>query len=186
MVMRLSEGIFTFLCLFMLSQRSVAQEFKTFTPFGEDFSVQSPCQMKRDAKEIMTDIGRLSHVSYSCGPQKEDKNFAYIISYVDYPEGTFHPDSLDLISEVLSESVEQQAEHLGGNVIYSADMDDLGFKGQLYRIAYKDAKIFVKGRVFLIGDRIYHLQVFALAENSLNDAMDVFLNSFALDKSSGK
>ncbi|MCB9310491.1 MAG: hypothetical protein H6567_10580 [Lewinellaceae bacterium] len=184
--MRLSVGIFTLIFLLSLSQHGFGQQFKTFAPFGEEFTLQSPCQMKRDAKEIMTDIGRLSHVSYSCGPQEEDKNFAYIISYVDYPEGTFHPDSLDLISDVLSESVEQQAEHLGGNIIYSADMDDLGFKGQLYRIAYKDAKIFVKGRVLLVGDRIYHLQVFALAENSLNDAMDVFLNSFAVDKSSGK
>ena len=72
---------------------------------------------------------------YSCGPQKKIKFCLYIISYVDYPEGTFHPDSLDLISDVLSESVEQQAEHLRGNIIYSADMDDLGFKGQLYTVS---------------------------------------------------
>ena len=78
--------------------------------------------------------------------RKKIKICPYIISYVDYPEGTFHPDSLDLISEGVVKALKQQAEHLGGNVIYSADMDDLGFKGQLYRIAYKDAKIFVKER----------------------------------------
>ena len=52
-----------------------------------------------------------------------------------------------------------------------------GYKGFIFRISYDDDHLICKGKVFLQNNYLISAQVFTKVENSLNDDMDLFLNS---------
>lgn len=154
----------------------------TFTSEDNKFSVTSPCNLKEGKKKIYTDIGPLYPTTWVCEGEDEDPNFLYIVSYVDYEIGTFHPDSLDFAKFLLEVSVGQHVEDLGAQIIYQSHIWEQDRPCLLFRSNYLDNKATIKGKAILDGDRFYLLQVYALIENNTNKAMERFLESFTLIK----
>lgn len=154
--------------------------WKKFSPSGQPFEVAVTGEMKNGEKRILTEVGDLHPITWMYQGTKDDPNFIYSVSYVDYPDGTFHKDSTALIEELFQASIESNIKSLGGTLVYKSESPYSQYPGVIYRGAYNDNKAVIKSRMILVNDRFYALQVYTLSEKSLNGDMDKFLNSFRL------
>ena len=169
------------ICLFLLvgaAEEAKAQTWKKFRPVGENFEVSVPGQMTNAEKKIFTDVGELHPVTWMYQDNGNKTNFLYTLSYVDYPEGTFHKDSSDFIADFFKESINAHLHDLKGSLVYQVDAPYYSYAGVSYRASYNKNKTVVKSRMIIAGDRFYALQVYAKTENSLDPDMDRYLNSF--------
>lgn len=154
------------------------QTWKPFTPKGENFEILAPGEMKSGKKKLLTDVGELQPVTWLYEGTGDDKNHLYMVSYVDYPSGTFPKDSVDLITEFLTVSLETHLLDLKGVLSYKSDAPYGMNPGIIYRVSYNENKHVVKSRMLLLGDRFYAIQVYTTSENSLNGDINRFLESF--------
>lgn len=145
---------------------------------GLNFSVEAPGPMEESSKRIKTAVGELEVVTFSYQGTEEDPNYLYLINMVQYPEGMFPKDSLDLKNEFLDNSIVSSVDRVQGELIYSTSIES--GKGKLFRIKYNDGNAIVKGKSYLIKDVFVNLQVFTIQNKSLNDEMDYFLDSFKM------
>jgi len=157
-------------------------EWKKFSPQGQPFVVSVPGEMKNGEKKILTEVGDLHPITWMYQGTKDDANFIYSVSYVDYPGDTFHKDSIDLVDEFFEASIESNIKSLGGTLVYKSESPYCQYQGVIYRASYNDNGAVIKSRMILVKDRFYALQVYTLSEKSLNPEMDKFLNSFRLVK----
>ena len=155
-------------------------DWKKFTPKGQPFEVFAPGEMKYGEKNLLTDVGEVKVVTYMHQGDNNDPNFIYLINYVDYPDGTFHPDSTELIDDLFKISIKTNLNDLKGELIYNTKINYRLYSGMLYRATYNSGKAVIKSKMYLIGDRFYALQVYTLSEKSLNPEMDKFLDSFKI------
>lgn len=154
--------------------QSVAGKFEVLVPRGE---------MQERKSKRSTAIGEQEYVQYihrvradSVG--KKIENYYYIVSYIDYPEGSFHPDSTDLINEFFNTTIEASVASVYGKLAYSGDIQLFTHKGKIWRVTYNLDKAICKSKCFLVGNRFYLVQTFTTQERALNNAADKFLNSF--------
>lgn len=174
----ISKNIYYLFFFVAINATSAQQEWHTFKPNGERFEISVPGEMKNGEKKLLTDVGEVHPVTWLYEGKADDKNNLYMISYVDYPDSTFHLDSIALISDFLKVSMETHLADLGGNLAYNSDAPYGLFPGIIYRASYNENKYVVKCRMLLIGNRFYALQVYTKSEKSLNSDMNRFLESF--------
>lgn len=174
-------SILLFICIWCFAHNNIlsAQDkWEAFAPTDKSFEILTPYPMKSGEKKLLTDVGEVHPKTWICEGKKEDDNYLYLIALIDYPEGTFHKDSVELVDALFKVSMETHIQDLGGSLVYQADAP-LGFhKGLIYRASYNDNKLVAKCRLLLVGDRFYSLQVYTISEKSLNDNISKFLNSF--------
>lgn len=142
------------------------------------FSVEVPGEMERTEETFKTAVGELNVINYAFQGKEEDPNYLYLINMVQYPDGTFPSDSIDLIKSYLTNSIESSIDKVEGELIYSSEIEQGA--GQLFRIKYNNGDAIIKGKSLLIKDVFVSLQVFTIEQRSLNDEMDVFLDSFRI------
>ena len=140
------------------------------------FSIDAPGEMEESSKSIKTAIGDLKALTYAYQGGEDDANYLYLINLVQYPEGTFPKDSVDLVDEYLNSAILTSTEKVNGELVYSAELDY--DTGKLFRIKYNDGNAVVKGKAFIKSDVFISLQVFTVKGQSLNREMDYFLDSF--------
>jgi hypothetical protein len=174
---------FVAIVMFLSVNGTTAQTiWKKFSPSGQPFEVSVTGEMKNGEKRILTEVGDLHPITWMYQGAKDDPNFIYSVSYVDYPEGTFHKDSTALVNELFDASIESNIKSLGGTLVYKSESPYGQYQGVIYRASYNDNKAVIKSRMILVNDRFYALQVYTLSEKSLNGDMDKFLNSFRIVK----
>ncbi len=171
-------NIFPIACLLLTISIQAQQNWQKFTPSGQTFEIMSPGEMKNGEKNILTDIGSLQPVTWLHQGADGDPNYLYLVSYIDYPDGTFHEDSIEMIKELMDVSIDTQVKTLSGELVYQSDVPFGMYPGVVFRASYNKNSAVVKGRIILIRNRLYILQVYTLSEKSLNPEMDKFLNSF--------
>jgi hypothetical protein len=156
-------------------------EWKSFTSDEGGFSVLTPGTFESKEKTIKTELGEMLCGSFIYQDTMGlSKNELYVISYCDYPEGTFHKDSTELIDEVLEVAVEQENANLKGQVTYNHKIKQNGYPGRIFRIRYNNSEVVLKSKVFLVNDRFFTIQVYTLYKYNLNFNIDKFFNSFRL------
>jgi hypothetical protein len=156
------------------------KQWQNFSPDKKAFEMTVPGEMKFGENTIFTEMGNLKVTSYMHQATTDDDNFIYVINYVDYPEGTFHLDSLELIQDFFKISISTNIADLEGELVYMSESNYGKYPGTLYRVNYNKGNAILKSKMYLIGDRFYALQVYTLANKSLNPDMDRFLNGFKL------
>lgn len=144
----------------------------------QGFSVEVPAEMTLHRKSVSTAVGALETLAYTYEGDVDDKNKLFLINQVDYPSGTFPIDSLDLQSTFLNESIATAASRIGGKVLYANESITDGQVSYLFRLKYNEGQGVVKGYSLIVDDVFYMLQVYCHTDDSLNDEMDVFLDSF--------
>lgn len=170
-----------YIAVLATSQSSFGQNpWVNFAPTGENFVIEVPHAMKDGQKKILTDVGELKPKTWICQGEKGDQNHLYLLSYVDYPSDTFHPDSIQLIKDFLQASLETHIHDLNGTLTYQSESPYITYPGILYRASYNANQHVVKSRVILVNDRFYALQVYTNSEQSLNEDMNRFLHSFRI------
>jgi len=157
------------------------QDWIKFEAEGDmPFSIDVPAVMGMKSKTITTQVGDLTNTTYALARTKEESpNFLYMVSMIDYPEGTFPMDSTDLKETYLTESITSLANGVNGEVLYLSDIDEgKNGQGKLFRLKYDEDFMVIKGKAFIKNDVFIAIQVYTTKDKSLNDEMDVFLDSF--------
>lgn len=145
------------------------------------FSIMVPGEMTQKENVVETEIGELTyHVYFHKPEEKTADNFLYMVSYCDYPEGTVHSDSTELLAEFFEATVESSVFSIDGDLFYSADIDYRGYPGKMWRVNYGDNTAAIKTKAFVVRSRYYAIQAITLRDKSLNGSIDKFLDSFQL------
>ena len=150
-----------------------------FEPPNMGVRVYVPAEMDSKAIEIETDLGIVNLYSYS-HQQVEDPGNIFMLNLNLYEEGTFHPDSTSLNSEFLETTLEELLTNLKGELDYSEPFKIQKHLALKYRMKYNQNGTIAKGKMVLKNDILYIVQVFTSSEKSLNEDMELYLNSFKM------
>lgn len=155
------------------------QDFIKFEDLTKRFEVAAPGNFKYSDKTIVTPVGYVRNENLSLEKDKDHPNSLYIVNIVTYPEAVFDFDSIEVLEEVLFNSIEDIAKKNGSSVVYKEiSYDSQGLPTAVYRLMDKQKIQSIKGVLKLLPDHMYGAQVYAFTERSLNEFGDKFLNSF--------
>jgi len=145
------------------------------------FSIKAPGTFLEKYQQVPTDLGSLEVLTYYHQPDIENpKNYLYLINYIEYPAGSLHHDSLDMVKDLFSKSIEEFNFSVGGKLIYQTPFLDERPPHSIFRSEYDDGFKIVKAKMIVDKNRFYFLQVFTTKPHSLNKGVDDFLESFML------
>ncbi len=155
--------------------------WEEYRSYDGRFRVLSPGAMRPKVDSIATALGTLAyHTFFFEDADKATDNVVYMLSYCDYPEGSLHHDSIELVRDFFKATVEESAFSVAGDVTWSHDIRLGRYPGIFWRVDYKDGRAVIKTRAYLVRNRYYTIQAVMKKERSLNAAADRFLESFRL------
>ena len=157
-----------------MSQNIHWQDFKSY---GGKFHILSPGEMTEKTTEIETAVGKIAYHTLFYQTLEADSAL-YLVSYCDYPAGSLHSDSTELLQQFFENTIDAAVKDLRGDLRYSAASRLDGFPGYTWRIDYRKGKASLRTRAVVIGSRYYLLQVAMRREKSLSAAADKFMDSF--------
>ena len=147
------------------------------------FSIWVPGEMKEKIDTIETAIGELRYHTFFYNEKAEGaENFVYMISYCDYPEGSIHSDSTDLLPDFFETTIESASFSVAGDVIYENEIFLGNYPGRFWRINYLNDQAVIRTKAYMVENRFFSIQAVMRKEFSLNKASDRFLDSFQLLK----
>lgn len=168
-------------CLLYLPFLTNAQDkIEKFSPAGYGFTVLVPGKMEYGLKHVLTDLGEIKTTTYLYKGEDIDPDPVLIINITDYPDGVLEADSISLMEDFFSTSLESIREKLVGETIYYADISNLYSPGKIYKIHYNHGQAMVKGKMFVSNDKFYSVQAFSSFTKSNAKEIDTFLDSFEL------
>ncbi len=145
------------------------------------FRIETPGAFEHKIDTLETAVGdQVFHTYFFKVPElQRAENVIYVLSYVDYPEGSLRQDSTEMVTEFLTSTEEAAAGALRGEVVYSTERPVGDFPGRIWRIDYKDGEASARTLAFVVGRRYYELKTFSLvAGQRLSEASDKFFRSF--------
>ena len=148
--------------------------------YDGNFKVKAPGEMIHKQISKNTPVGELTYHSMFYEDEQDADNVLYMISWVDYPEGSLHSDSLDLVQSFLDATVETAVLNVDGELMYQSDVQIESFPGRYWRIDYNKGTAVIKTKAFIAGRRYYSLQVASKHTKNINRAVDQFFDSFHL------
>ncbi|MEQ8705894.1 MAG: hypothetical protein RIC19_18340 [Phaeodactylibacter sp.] len=169
--------------LFPLLGMAQTESWEEFKSFDGRFRVLAPGPLQMSVDTVEAPVGKLAYHTYFYQPPKEEKsaeNLMYMVSYCDYPEGSIHADSTELLEEFFEATMESGAFSINGELIYHTDRDLKKAKGHYWRINYLKGEAVVKTWALVDGNRFYSIQTATVAKRSLNRSTDRFFESFAI------
>jgi hypothetical protein len=165
-----------------LSAAPANTPWQIYTDQAAAFQVEIPGEFQLQADSIETAIGTMVYHRYLCIPAEKPSGVSHFaLHFSQYPPGTLSPDSIELIKELLQETVESTARNLEATVIYTDDilLDEI-FQGKFWRMDLKNGKVVAKSKAYFVNDRFYMLQTLSPLQNNKNEDTDRFFNSFKL------
>ncbi len=166
---------------------TAASEWATFTNYEGKFRVRVPTLPDSPTEAVMrekvtarkTAVDTLyDHTFFLRLDEKDVQNVFYIVSYCDYPKGTFHTDSTELVKAFFDATIEGAVASVGGKLQYQSDILLNSYRGKLWRITYNGERAISKSKCYLVRDRFYMLTTIMKREKGLNPSADKFLDSF--------
>ena len=148
------------------------------------FRVIAPATLTHAVDSIETTLGQqVYHTFHLQAPDvQRAENVIYALSYVDYPAGSLHQDSTELLAEFLSTTETEAAAAVGGETIYATHKTIGGYPARQWRIDYPSRGGTASARTLAVvaGNRYYELKVFARSERGTNDSADRFFDSLRI------
>jgi len=151
----------------------VAREFKSE---AGNFSVQTPYTLKESSESLDTQVGEIEIHSFL----GEQGNESVSIGYTDYPAELVQVSDPE---RILDGSRDGAVANVKGELVSETRISLDGYPGReltISVIADNKQEIVLRGRVFLVENRLY--QIMAVAPKGKENAknIDAFLQSFAL------
>ncbi|MFT5169115.1 MAG: hypothetical protein ACI8P3_004363 [Saprospiraceae bacterium] len=173
---------FLSISLLFLFAFQIPVTWEWFTSETGLFSVLTPGEMIEKVEKSETAVGELSYHTFYYQPEddKDADNFLYMVSYCDYPEGSIHSDSLELLKDFYDATIETSVHSVKGELFYQSDIKSGGYPGKIWRVNYGDNAAAIKTKAFLVKNRYYAVQTITLRDKSLNPSVDKFLDSFKI------
>jgi len=158
------------------------QRWQELNELDGRFRLLAPQELQHAIDTVVTELGeQVFHTFHLQSPDKNTaENIIYALSYVDYPSGSIHHDSLELVSEFLVNTEEEAAVAVGGEVIYAADKSLTGYPARQWRIDYNGGRASARTLAVVAGNRYYELKVFSLTGAGVNKSADRFFDSLRL------
>jgi hypothetical protein len=157
----------------------VFNPWKTTISIEGGFQIEAPGDMVHKINKIPTSIGDIDYHTYLHHLQKDSVHtFLYMVSYCNYPAGSFPADSSELIRDFFDATLEQSAQSVSGEVVYVDQITYRGFPGLFWRMHYNGGRSVMKTKAYLINSRFYSLQVAMESDFSLDPDIDRFFDSF--------
>ncbi|MEZ4993349.1 MAG: hypothetical protein R2824_23200 [Saprospiraceae bacterium] len=145
------------------------------------FGIRAPGYMIEKVDTIKTQLGEMAYHTYFLqSPVKTSDNLFYMVSYCDYPEGSVHADSTELLEEFFDVTVKESAFSISGDLVYSNPWEWNDYPGRIWRVDYLKGEAIIKTRAFLVDNRYYSMQTIMLKDKSLNPSSKAFFDSFYL------
>lgn len=156
-------------------------EWEELISYDGRFRILTPGTLLNKEDTIDTPIGRLVyHTFYYNNTNQEGENYVYMLSYCDYPDQTIHSDSLDLLKDFFETTMDAAVNSVRGELMYSTDTDLDDYPGKLWRIDYLNGRAIIKTKAIVVKSRYYAVQTVTQKGKGLNQATDIFLDSFRL------
>ena len=162
------------MCTFSSVYYSADGDFKMIFPY--DYTIE------RDTAHVA--IGSIPVTKVFCRPMTGDtlirsNGLLYFTSVMEYPEFTFHPDSIDLMEYIIDQSLEQQVSAMNGVLDYESNLDEREYYGKIVRISSKDDPILItKAKYIIYKDYFIVIQVKTNRNDRHFRKAEDFLNSF--------
>lgn len=153
-------------------------EWKSYRNIEGMFKVLTRGAFQEKTLKAQTAIGEITTKTFVYQPQEQEENLVYMITYYDFPKGSVHSDSTELLQDFFKTTIKQSAESVNGTVIYTNQLEHQGYRAWQWRVNYSEGKVAIKTRAFLINNRFYSIQTVSLAEATSNNTADFFMNSF--------
>lgn len=171
-------GYISLLLLVFLTYTSsiVAQVSQTILEAG--CTLTAPDTLKYFPKTSKTELGELILHQYSCRQELNNKIIKYTFQFCDYPQGTIHHDSLELLKDFFEATAESSAKTVFGNLDYSSVETINGYPGMIWRISFDQEKGLIKSKAFVKGNRYFNLKVEYPRTMSMERSIDEFMDSF--------
>ena len=168
------------ICSIFLS--SIFQVFWQETRSNEwGFKIEAPIKLEEKASNLETDIGKInSTVFYYQDESIEPDNYIYMVTCMEYPEGSMHSDSTELLSDFFDASVEEAVLSIDGELIYQSDYNYEEYPGRIWRISYNENTAIIKSVSYIVKNKLYIIQTASLKEKAVNKSANRFVDSFRL------
>lgn len=148
------------------------------------FRLLAPAELTHSLDSIETAIGvQAYHTFHLQAPdQNRAENIIYALSYVDFPQGSLHHDSLELVTEFLLGTEEEAVRAVGGETVYAADKLLFGYPARQWRIDYPSKGGVASARTLAVvaANRYYELKVFSRSDKGINKSADKFFDSLRI------
>lgn len=141
-------------------------------------NLTAPDTLKYFPKTSKTEVGDLVLHQYSCRQELNNKIIKYTFQFCDYPQGTIHHDSLELLKTFFEATAESSAKSVFGNLDYSSAESLNGYPGMIWRISFDQERGLIKSKAFVKGNRYFNLKVEYPRTMSMERSIDEFMNSF--------
>lgn len=146
------------------------------------FQLLSPQEFSHRVDTLETGLGQqVLHTFHFETPDPTiSENVIYALSYVDYPSGSLHHDSTELVQEFFVGTEDEAVRAIRGELVYGADKEVSTFPARQWRIDYREGQATARTLAVVAGNRYYELKVFSLKAAGPNDAANKFFDSFRL------
>lgn len=152
-----------------------------YTDLNGRFKINSPGNFDEKIDSVETEIGQLVyHTFFFQDNVERTDNDVFMVSYCDYPQEIIFADSTGLAVEFFQSTMESAAESVGGEILYSADINLEDNPGKFWRIDYLDGAGTIKTKAYLVKNRYYAVQVITFNNKKENTSSDRFFDSFSI------
>lgn len=157
----------------------MGQTWEPYQDYEGRFTVTVPAAFRQKADTITTAVGPLVYHTYFLqAPVDTAENELYMLSYVDYPAGTLHHDSTELLQEFFAATIETARKTVRGEVRFDTEVNLRGYPGRYWRIDYLNGRAGVRTKAFVVGSRYYTIQTISRRESGINRSTDRYFDSF--------
>lgn len=164
-----------------LTLANEVNSWKELRSYEGRFRIVMPGEVEEKSYTLATDVGDLTYRTFYCQlPLKGSDNLMYMLSYVDYPEGAIHSDSIALIPEFFEATMDAAAQSVKGDLVYSGTDNYKGYPGRRWRIDYLRGSAVIKTRAVIVEHRYYAIQTITKKDKNLNLSTDKFFESFTI------
>ena len=152
---------------------NVAQEFQSR---DGGFSIMTPYTLKETTQFMDTQIGKIE-VHFFIADQGEK---SFLVVYSDYPSEVIKTSDPE---KMLDGSRDGAINNVKGELVSEEHISLNNYPGRDFTIGAQTENgqdLFMRGRIFLVENRLYQIMVMATKGNENNKEIDDFLESFAL------
>jgi hypothetical protein len=176
--MRKSAALSIFLILvFCLASCSAPPTPKEFKSEAGGFTVMTPVEMQESTQDVETQSGKLTLYLF----MGQLDATGYYITYSDYPPEIVHPDRLE---NMLDGSRDGAVANFNGKLVSETRITLAGHPGRELVITGRPPSggpgSTLKGRMFMVKNRLYQVMVMAPKGQAGAKEADAFLQSFKL------
>ena len=159
----------------------LGQTWQSHQDYDGRFTVMVPAAFRQKTDTIATAVGPLVYHTYFLqAPVDTAENELYMLSYVDYPAGTLHHDSTELLQEFFAATIETARKTVRGEIRFDTDVTIRGYPGRYWRIDYLNDRAGIRTKAFVVDNRYYTIQTISRRESGINRSTDRYFDSFRI------